>query len=71
MTLRKVAGYPLWLSVGVRKADVLNSSWDSLKWNGLTGLLFTLIILGAMEQMLRNEARAQQNAEQLKLTLIT
>jgi diguanylate cyclase (GGDEF)-like protein len=69
MTLRKVSGYPLWLTVGARKSDVLQPSWESLKWNGLAGLVLTLIILGAMEQMLRSEARAQQKAEQLKLTL--
>ena len=56
MTLRKVTVIRSGSASACAKADVLQPSWDSLKWNALTGLLFTLIILGAMEQMLRNEA---------------
>ena len=37
MALRKVHGYPLWVSVGVRKADVLQPSLESLEWNALHG----------------------------------
>jgi diguanylate cyclase (GGDEF)-like protein len=69
MALRKVRGYPLWLSVGVSKAAVLRPSFESLEWNVLTGMLLTLIILAAMEQILRSEASAKQKSEQLKLTL--
>jgi diguanylate cyclase (GGDEF)-like protein len=69
MALRKVRGYPLWASVGVRRADILQPSLDSLKWNALAGVLFTLVILAAMEQILRSEAGAKQKSEQLKLTL--
>jgi diguanylate cyclase (GGDEF)-like protein len=69
MVLRKVRGYPLWVSVGVRKVDVLQPALDALKWNTLAGVLFTLVILAAMEQILRSEAGAKQKSEQLKLTL--
>jgi diguanylate cyclase (GGDEF)-like protein len=69
MALRKVRDYPLWVTVGLRERDVMQPSWDGLKWNALAGLLLTLIILAAMEQMLRSEARAKQKAEQLDLTL--
>jgi diguanylate cyclase (GGDEF)-like protein len=69
MALRKVRGYPLWVTVGVRKADVLQPSLEGLEWNALTGVLFTLIILAAMEQILRSETGARQKSEQLKLTL--
>jgi diguanylate cyclase (GGDEF)-like protein len=69
MALRKVRGYPLWVSVGVSKAAVLQPSLESLGWNALTGVLITLIILAAMEQILRSEAGAKQKSEQLKLTL--
>jgi diguanylate cyclase (GGDEF)-like protein len=69
MALRKVRGYPLWVTVGMRKADILQPSLDGLEWNALTGVLFTLIILAAMEQILRSEAGAKQKSEQLKLTL--
>jgi diguanylate cyclase (GGDEF)-like protein len=69
MALRKVHGYPVWVSVGVRKSDVLQPSWASLRSNVIIGLLLTLIILGAMEQILRSEARAALKAKQLDLTL--
>jgi diguanylate cyclase (GGDEF)-like protein len=69
MALRKVRGYPLWVTVGMRKGDILQPSLESLEWNALTGVLFTLIILAAMEQILRSEAGAKQKSEQLKLTL--
>ena len=69
MALRKVRGYPIWVSVGVRKRDVLQPSWASLQSNVLVGAILTLIILAAMEQILRSEAGAKQKAEQLKLTL--
>ena len=69
MALRKVHGYPLWVTVGMRKADILQPSLEGLEWNALTGVLFTLIILAAMEQILRSEAGAKQKSEQLKLTL--
>jgi diguanylate cyclase (GGDEF)-like protein len=69
IALRKVRGYPLWVSVGQSKADILQPSLDSLKWNALAGVLFTLVILAAMEQILRSEAGTKQKSEQLKLTL--
>lgn len=69
MALRKVSDYPLWVSVGVHESDVMQPSLNSLEWNALAGVVFTLIILAAMEQILRSEARAKQKAEQLNLTL--
>ena len=69
MALRKVRGYPLWVSVGVRKSDVMQPSWTSLQSNLLVGFALTLVILGAMEQILRSEAGAKQKADQLNLTL--
>jgi diguanylate cyclase (GGDEF)-like protein len=69
MALRKVHGYPVWVSVGVRESDVLQPSWTSLQSNVLIGLLLTLVILGAMEHILRSEAAAAQKAKQLDLTL--
>jgi diguanylate cyclase (GGDEF)-like protein len=69
MALRKVHGYPLWVSVGVRESDVMQPSWTSLQSNLLVGFALTLVILGAMEQILRSEAGAKQKADQLNLTL--
>ena len=56
---RKVRGYPLWVSVSVEKSDVLKGSWSGLEANALAGLALTLILLAAMEQILRTEAKAQ------------
>jgi diguanylate cyclase (GGDEF)-like protein len=69
MALRHVHGYPVWVSVGVRKSDVLQASWASLRSNTLIGIVLTLITLGAMEQILRSEAAAAQKANHLDLTL--
>jgi diguanylate cyclase (GGDEF)-like protein len=68
-TLRKVRGYPLWVSVGVRESDVMEPSLASLRWNALAGFLFSLIVLATMEKILRDEARVKQKVEQLNLTL--
>jgi diguanylate cyclase (GGDEF)-like protein len=69
VTARKVRGYPLWVSVSVKKSDILKGSWLGLESNVLAGFALTLILLAAMEQILRTEARAKQKAEQLQLTL--
>jgi diguanylate cyclase (GGDEF)-like protein len=69
VTARKVRGYPLWVSVSVKKSDVLKGSWTGLEGNALAGLALTLILLTAMEQILRTEAKAEQKAQQLHLTL--
>jgi diguanylate cyclase (GGDEF)-like protein len=69
VTLRKVRGYPLWVSVSVKKSDILKGSWLGLEGNVLAGLALTMILLAAMEQILRNETKAKQKAEQLQLTL--
>lgn len=66
---RKVRGYPLWVSVSVRKDEIMEPSWAGLKLNVMAGIALTLIILAAMEQILRTEAKAKQKAEQLHLTL--
>jgi diguanylate cyclase (GGDEF)-like protein len=68
-TIRKVKGHPLWVSVRVSDADVYNGSLATLKLNAFAGAALTLIMLGAMERMLRSETKAQQKAEQLQLTL--
>jgi diguanylate cyclase (GGDEF)-like protein len=68
-TIRKVKGHPLWVSVRVNKADVYNGSLATLRLNAATGVALTLIMLGAMERILRSETRARQKAEQLQLTL--
>jgi diguanylate cyclase (GGDEF)-like protein len=56
----------LWSGIAVRHFTELEA--DLLVHLG-AGLLLTLIILAAMERMLRTEAKANQNSEQLRLTL--
>jgi diguanylate cyclase (GGDEF)-like protein len=69
VNFRKVRGYPLWVTVSNKLQDIYQSSWYDLQVNFLAGLLLTLIIIAAMEQILRTEAKARQKADQLKLTL--
>ena len=69
MALRKVHGYPVWVSVGVRMKRRLQASWTTSANQCAVGLVLTLVILGAMEHILRSEAAAAQKAKQLDLTL--
>jgi len=68
-TIRKVRGHPLWVGVRVNKADTFTGSLATLKLNAAVGAVLTLIVLGAMERILKTEAKARQKADQLRLTL--
>jgi diguanylate cyclase (GGDEF)-like protein len=69
VTIRKVRGQPLWVSVSINKAAIAQGSWAGLRTDGIAALLLTLIILVAMERIFQTEARARQKAKQLQLTL--
>jgi diguanylate cyclase (GGDEF)-like protein len=69
VTIRKVRDQPLWVSVSVGKNEIVKSSWATLGLNAVAGVLLTLVILAAMELILRTEARARHKADQLQLTL--
>jgi diguanylate cyclase (GGDEF)-like protein len=69
IALRKVRGQPLWVVVDLDKDEVLASSWSDLRIDLITALALTLVILAAMEWMLRLDARSRQKARQLELTL--
>src|SRR5215831_4407295 len=69
VTVRKVRGNPLWVSVSTNKAEIYGNSWGTLKLNAIAAGLLTLLILAAMERTLRTEAAARQKAAQLRLTL--
>ncbi|MFL9828259.1 PAS-domain containing protein, partial [Rhodoplanes sp. SY1] len=69
VTIRKVRGHPLWVSVGVDKADIYKSAISTLQLHVTVGLLLTVLILVAVNRILRSEARAVQKSEQLRLTL--
>ena len=69
VTLRKVRGNPLWVSVSSNKAEIYKDSAAALKLNATIASVLTLIILAAMERILKTEAKARLKAEQLQLTL--
>jgi diguanylate cyclase (GGDEF)-like protein len=69
VTVRKVRGNPLWVSVSTNKAEIYGNSWGTLKLNAIAAGLLTLLILAAMERVLRTEAAARHKAAQLQLTL--
>jgi diguanylate cyclase (GGDEF)-like protein len=69
ITIRKVRGQPLWVSVSLSQADIFKRSWHNLQIHSIAGILITLLILAAMEQILRTETKARTKAEQLQLTL--
>jgi diguanylate cyclase (GGDEF)-like protein len=69
VTVRRVRGHPLWVSVSVSQADIFKRSWNNLQLHAAAGTLLTLLILAAMERILRTEARARHKSEQLQLTL--
>jgi diguanylate cyclase (GGDEF)-like protein len=69
VTVRKVRGHPLWVSVSTNKSEAVKSAWATLQVNIMAGVFLTLIVLIAIEQLLRTETRARQKAEQLQLTL--
>jgi diguanylate cyclase (GGDEF)-like protein len=69
VTVRKVRDQPLWVSVSINKNEIHRSSWATLRINVAAGAVLTLILLAAMERLLRTEAGARQKAEQLQRTL--
>jgi diguanylate cyclase (GGDEF)-like protein len=69
VTLRKVAGHPLWVSVSTDMNEIYKSSWSTLQLNAIAGVLLTIIMLMAMERVLQTEEGARQKADQLRLTL--
>ena len=69
VTLRKVRGHPLWVSVSSNKMEIFKDSAAALKLNSTIAAVLTLIILAAIERILKTEAKARLKAEQLQLTL--
>jgi len=69
VTIRKVKGHPLWVSVSVDEEEIYRGSWTALEVNALAATILTMIVLAALERILRTEAKARREAEQLQLTL--
>jgi len=68
-TVRKVKGHPLWVTVSTKQSDIYKGSWSDFQLHASAAVVLTLIILMAMERILRTETKARQKAEQLQLTL--
>jgi diguanylate cyclase (GGDEF)-like protein len=69
VTVRKVKDHPLWVSVSTNENEIHRASWGTLQTNAAAGVALTLILLAALERLLRTEAGAKQKAEQLQRTL--
>jgi diguanylate cyclase (GGDEF)-like protein len=69
VTLRKVSGHPLWVSVSTDLGEIYKGSLATLKLNAIAGALLTIILLMALERVLETEDKARQKADQLRLTL--
>jgi diguanylate cyclase (GGDEF)-like protein len=71
ISLRKIKGQPLWVSVGLDKDNVLATTFADLRLDCWGAALLTLIIFAAMEVVFRTEAGAQQKSKELEHALGT
>lgn len=69
VSARRVSGYPLWVTVSTKERQIYLSAWSSLRRNALIAGFLTVLVLLALEKILRAEAKAEQKAKQLQLTL--
>ena len=69
VSARQVIGYPLWVTVSTKERQIYESAWSSLRRNAAIAAFLTVLVLLALEKILRAEARAEQKAKQLQLTL--
>ena len=69
VSARQVSGYPLWVTVSTKERQIYQPAWSSLRRNVLIATFLTALMLLALERILRAEARAEQKAKQLQLTL--
>jgi diguanylate cyclase (GGDEF)-like protein len=69
VTLRKITGHPLWVSVSTDMNELYKSSWSTFELNAIAGVLLTFIMLMAVERVLQTEDGARLKADQLRLTL--
>ena len=67
VTLRKVRGHPLWVSVSSNKSEIFKDSVSALKLNSIIALILTLIILAAVERILKTETKARIKASSCSL----
>jgi diguanylate cyclase (GGDEF)-like protein len=69
VTIRQVKGNPLWVSVSTNENAIFKSSAATLRIDIVAGAALTLILLAALERILRIEAKAREKADQLQRTL--
>ncbi len=69
VSARQVSEYPLWVTVSTKERQIYQSAWSSLRQNALIAAFLTALVLLALEKILRAEAKAEQKAKQLQLTL--
>ena len=69
VSARRVRGYPLWVTVSTKEHQIYQTAWAGLGKNILIATFLTVLMLLALEKILRAEARAEQKAKQLQLTL--
>ncbi|BAR98409.1 EAL domain-containing protein [Blastochloris viridis] len=69
LAFQAVHGQPLWLNVSTAVDSVYVNALANLRVNVIVGLILTVVMLIAIERILRAEARARQKAEQLRCTL--
>jgi hypothetical protein len=64
ITVRKVKGHPLWVSVSTNQSEIYKGSWNDFQLHTLAALALTLVILMAMERILkdRGQGKAQSRA---------
>jgi diguanylate cyclase (GGDEF)-like protein len=60
VAMRKVRDQPLWVMVSVDKSDVFVRSFNNLQAFAAAGFLLTILILAAMERVLRSEAKRSE-----------
>jgi diguanylate cyclase (GGDEF)-like protein len=60
VAMRKVRDQPLWVMVSVDKSEVFARSWNNLQAFAAAGFVLTIMILGAMERVLRSEAQRSE-----------
>jgi diguanylate cyclase (GGDEF)-like protein len=69
VSARLVRGYPLWVTVSTKERQIYQSAWARLWRNVLIAAFLTVLMLLALEKILRAEAGAELKAKQLQLTL--
>jgi diguanylate cyclase (GGDEF)-like protein len=65
VTLRKVDGQPLWVSVSLDRGEVLAGDVADFRTGCIGAALLSVVILGAMERMFRAEMTAEDKSRQM------